>query len=69
MSWDKPAPRFHVVVNVEEQYAIWSDDKEIPTGWHQAGKSGTKEECLAYIEQVWTDLRPLSVRKGEAGQG
>lgn len=53
-----------VVVNHEEQYSIWPQwKKEIPLGWKTVGKEGTKEECLAYIEEVWTDMRPLSLRK------
>lgn len=54
---------YHVVVNDEEQYSIWPADREIPLGWHHTGKSGPKAECLAYIEEVWTDMRPLSLRK------
>jgi MbtH protein len=63
------ATRYKVVVNHEEQYSIWFADRENPPGWNDAGPQGTKEECLAYIEQVWTDMRPLSLRKGmdEAG--
>ncbi|SFK58123.1 MbtH family protein [Methylocapsa palsarum] len=52
-----------VVVNHEEQYSIWPDYKEIPAGWRAAGKTGPKAECLAYINEVWTDMRPLSLRK------
>jgi MbtH protein len=52
-----------VVVNHEEQYSIWLPGKEIPAGWHEAGKSGTKDECLSYISDVWTDMRPLSLRQ------
>jgi MbtH protein len=52
-----------VVVNHEEQYSIWPIHKALPLGWNDAGKSGTKEECLQYIEEVWTDMRPLSLRK------
>lgn len=52
-----------VVVNHEEQYSIWPEGREIPLGWRDAGKHGTKAECLAYIEEVWTDMRPLSLRK------
>ncbi|MCY0985569.1 MbtH family NRPS accessory protein [Nannocystis sp. ILAH1] len=55
--------RYKVVVNHEEQYSIWPEDREIPLGWREAGKSGLKEECLAYINEVWTDMRPLSLRK------
>lgn len=54
---------FAVVVNPEEQYSIWPVDREIPAGWRAVGKSGKKTECLEYIEQVWTDMRPLSLRK------
>ena len=54
---------YRVVVNHEEQYSIWAADREIPAGWRDAGKSGTKAECLAYVKEVWTDMRPLSLRK------
>jgi MbtH protein len=56
-------PDFKVVVNDEEQYSIWRADRENPLGWRDAEKRGTKAECLDYIEQVWTDMRPLSLRK------
>jgi MbtH protein len=54
---------YKVVVNHEEQYSIWPADRENALGWRDAGKSGNKEECLAYIKDVWTDMRPLSLRK------
>jgi MbtH protein len=54
---------YKVVMNHEEQYSIWPADKEIPAGWREAGKQGQKAECLAYINEVWTDMRPLSLRK------
>jgi MbtH protein len=54
---------YKVVVNHEEQYSIWPADKENALGWKDAGKSGPKPECLAYIKEVWTDMRPLSLRK------
>jgi uncharacterized protein YbdZ (MbtH family) len=54
---------YNVVVNHEEQYSIWPSRREIPLGWSDAGVSGTKAECLAHIESVWTDMRPLSLRK------
>jgi MbtH protein len=55
--------RYQVVVNDEEQYSIWPEDRELPLGWRSVGKAGTKQECLAYIEEVWTDMRPLSLRR------
>jgi MbtH protein len=54
---------YTVVVNHEEQYSIWLHGRDLPAGWRAVGKSGPKAECLAYIEQVWTDMRPLSLRK------
>jgi MbtH protein len=57
-----------VVVNAEEQYSIWPADKNVPAGWNAVGKQGGKSECLQYIEEVWTDMRPLSLRRRmEAG--
>jgi MbtH protein len=63
MSDDEDMRIYKVVVNHEEQYSIWPTDREIPPGWKDAGKSGTKQECLEYIKEVWTDMRPLSLRK------
>jgi MbtH protein len=54
---------YRVVINHEEQYSIWPVGKENAPGWRDVGKSGTKDECLDYIEEVWTDMRPLSLRK------
>lgn len=54
---------YKVVVNHEEQYSIWPADRENAPGWNDAGKTGTKQECLEYIKEVWTDMRPLSLRK------
>jgi MbtH protein len=54
---------YKVVLNLEEQYSIWPADRENALGWNDAGKTGTKQECLAYIKEVWTDMRPLSLRK------
>jgi len=54
---------YKVVMNHEEQYSIWPADRENPLGWKDAGKAGPKQQCLAYIKEVWTDMRPLSLRK------
>ncbi|WP_009547792.1 MbtH family protein [Crocosphaera subtropica] len=54
---------YRVVVNHEEQYSIWPEYRDIPPGWRDTGKSGQKQECLDYIKEVWTDMRPLSLRK------
>ncbi|MER7972266.1 MULTISPECIES: MbtH family NRPS accessory protein [unclassified Streptomyces] len=57
------AETYRVVVNGEEQYSIWPQEKEMPDGWFAEGTSGSKEECLAHVERVWTDMRPLSLRQ------
>lgn len=62
------ATTYRVVVNHEEQYSIWPVTRDLPLGWRDAGKEGSKDECLAYIEDVWTDMRPLSLRKRIDGQ-
>lgn len=54
---------YKVLINHEGQYSIWPDDREHPLGWRDGGKSGSRQECLDYIDQVWTDMRPLSLRK------
>ena len=63
-----PDLRYAVVVNDEEQYSIWDADRPPPAGWQAAGFSGTKVECLAHIDQVWTDLRPRSTRRAGPNQ-
>jgi MbtH protein len=60
---------YKVVVNHEEQYSIWLADQENPLGWNDAGQQGTKAECLTYIQEVWTDMRPLSLRQAMNGAG
>lgn len=54
---------YKVVVNHEEQYSIWPADRENAPGWRDEGTTGSKAECLEHIEAVWTDMRPLSLRK------
>jgi MbtH protein len=65
LSWEEREDTtiYEAVVNHEEQYSIWPADRELPLGWNKAGKSGLKPEVLAWIEEVWTDMRPLSLRK------
>ncbi|GAB2720253.1 MbtH family protein [Kitasatospora kifunensis] len=54
---------YQVVVNEEEQYSIWPTGRELPLGWKTEGKTGTKQECMEHIREVWTDMRPLSLRR------
>ena len=55
--------RFKVIINDEEQYSIWPEQKAVPAGWHEKGFSGSKDEVTQYIDQHWTDMRPASLRK------
>jgi MbtH protein len=59
---------YKVVINHEEQYSLWPTGRENPLGWKDVGKTGTKKTCLVYIEEVWTDMRPLSVHKEMAAR-
>ena len=65
MAWDEEEDdqTYKVVINHEEQYSIWPVDRENALGWNDVGKEGPKQDCLDYIEEVWTDMRPLSLRK------
>lgn len=65
MAWDEEEDTtiYSVVINHEEQYSIWPADRENALGWSSVGKTGSKQECLDYIEEVWTDMRPLGLRK------
>ncbi|MEM7353969.1 MAG: MbtH family protein [Acidobacteriota bacterium] len=65
MAWDEEEDTtiYKVVINHEEQYSIWPADRENALGWNDVGVEGPKKECLDHIEEVWTDMRPLSLRK------
>ncbi|WP_028193134.1 MbtH family protein [Salinispora pacifica] len=59
---------FLVVVNHEEQYSVWAADRQVPDGWRAEGFTGTREQCLDHVERIWTDMRPLSLRRRMAEQ-
>jgi MbtH protein len=63
MAFDREDAVYKVLVNGEEQYSLWPEYKEVPAGWREAGKQGSKAECLAFVEANWTDMRPLSLRQ------
>ncbi|HEY6738627.1 MAG TPA: MbtH family NRPS accessory protein [Actinopolymorphaceae bacterium] len=54
---------FIVVVNDEEQYALWPSERPLPVGWRGVGFRGSEADCMAWVDQVWTDLRPASLRR------
>lgn len=60
---DDDTQSYVVVLNDEAQYSIWPADRDLPGGWRDDGVSGSKAECLAHISEVWTDMRPLSLRR------
>lgn len=57
-----------VVLNGEEQYSILRVGSEVPAGWNVEGFRGSRQECLDHIDVVWTDMRPLSVRRRTDGE-
>ncbi len=63
MSWGDDQTEFLVVTNDEEQYSIWPFYKDLPAGWLEVGKRGSKADCLSYIDATWTDMRPRSLRE------
>ncbi len=65
ISEEKMSLRYYVVKNIEEQYSIFPSNREIPNGWSAVGEAKVKKDALAYIKEVWTDMRPLSVRNSE----
>jgi MbtH protein len=70
MSEEMDDQQYLVVKNYEEQYSLWPASKPLPPGWSNGGRSGSRADCLDYIEQVWTDMRPLSLRRQmEADRG
>jgi MbtH protein len=69
MNENEDTRTYQVVVNHEDQYSIWFADRELPAGWNGVGKQGSKAECLAHIKEVWTDLRPASLRTSEVHAG
>jgi MbtH protein len=60
---DDSSSSYLVVINGEEQYSIWPEDRDLPRGWARAGFEGSKPDCLEYIDRTWTDMRPRSVRR------
>jgi MbtH protein len=63
MDKEEDTREYQVLVNSEEQYSLWLAGQAVPNGWRQVGPKGQKQVCLDYVKEVWTDMRPLSVRK------
>ena len=61
--------KYMVLRNDEDQYSLWPAGQDVPAGWHEVGKQGSKEECVAYVDEVWTDMRPRSLREQMDGAG
>lgn len=66
MSTQTKKDEYMVLINQEEQYSLWQAGKAIPLGWQAVGPTGNKESCLEYIKQVWTDMRPKSLKESNA---
>jgi MbtH protein len=59
---DDEETSYQVVVNDEEQYSVWPADRALPAGWRAEGFVGLMRDCVAHIDEVWTDMRPRSLR-------
>jgi MbtH protein len=55
--------KYQVLINDEEQYSLWLADQDVPAGWRSTGTEGSKEDCVSYVDEVWTDMRPRSLRE------
>ncbi|HLO03358.1 MAG TPA: MbtH family NRPS accessory protein [Symbiobacteriaceae bacterium] len=62
MSEHEQEMSYEVVCNHEQQYSLWPAHRPLPLGWNKVGKSGSKADCLDYIKEVWTDMRPQSLK-------
>ncbi|MCR3750888.1 MbtH family protein [Lentzea californiensis] len=60
---------YQVLVNDEEQRSLWPLGKELPQGWRSEGKEGSRQECMDYVDAVWTDMRPRSLQERMAADG
>jgi MbtH protein len=55
--------KYQVLINDEEQYSLWVADQDVPAGWRSTGTEGSKQDCVSYVDEVWTDMRPRSLRE------
>jgi MbtH protein len=52
---------YKVLVNDEGQHSLWPEYVEVPPGWQVAFGEAGRQECLDYVEENWTDMRPKSL--------
>ena len=57
---------FVVLVNDEDQHSLWPTFADVPGGWRTVFGAAARAECLAYVEENWTDMRPRSLREAMA---
>ncbi len=60
---DEDNTTYQVLRNEEEQYSLWPLALAVPDGWNAVGKQGSKADCMSYVDEVWTDMRPRSLRE------
>ncbi len=60
---DEDTTTYQVLRNEEEQYSLWPVMLDVPAGWTEVGKQGTRTECMSYVDEAWTDMRPRSLRE------
>ena len=65
--FDDETGSFFVLVNDEDQYSLWPTFAAVPAGWRVVFGESTRADCLSYVEENWTDMRPRSLREAMAG--
>lgn len=61
--FDNEDGEFFVLVNDENQHSLWPSFAEVPGGWRVALGPASREQCLEYVAENWTDMRPKSLRE------
>lgn len=63
--FEDPDALYLVLVNDEGQHSLWPATITVPDGWVVVHERDSRSNCLAYVEEHWTDMRPNSLIKAE----
>jgi MbtH protein len=64
--FDDEEGRFLVLVNDEDQHSLWPVFADVPAGWRIVFGEDSRQRCLDYVEEKWTDMRPRTLRESMA---
>lgn len=65
--FEDPDGTYLVLVNDENQHSLWPSFAEVPAGWTVAKTEDSRQACLDYIDENWTDMRPKSLIEAMEG--